>query len=93
MNIHKCSLSPLNSTKLKSIHIKRDKKRKIKVKIQWQENKCERIRTDLRKYVNLLYMYLVGSPFALITASIQRGMEVISLWHCCGGMVWKPRFI
>ncbi len=29
--------------------------------------------------------YLVGAPFALITASI-RGMEVISLWHCRGGM-------
>ncbi len=26
--------------------------------------------------------YLVGAPFALITASIWRGMEVISLWHC-----------
>ncbi len=30
--------------------------------------------------------YLVGPPFALITASIQRGMQVISLWHCWGGM-------
>ncbi len=30
--------------------------------------------------------YLVGAPFALITASIRRGMEVISLWHCRGGM-------
>ncbi len=40
------------------------------------------------KYVHLLYMYsiLVGSTFALITASIRRGMEVISLWHCWGGM-------
>ncbi len=35
--------------------------------------------------------YLVGAPFALITASILRGMEVISLWHCWGGM--KPRFL
>ncbi len=26
--------------------------------------------------------YLVAAPFALITASIRRGMEVISLWHC-----------
>ncbi len=26
--------------------------------------------------------YLVGAPFALITASMRRGMEVISLWHC-----------
>ncbi len=46
------------------------------------------------KYVHLLYMYiycictqyLVGAPFALITASIRCGMEVISLWHCWGGM-------
>ncbi len=30
--------------------------------------------------------YLVGTHFALITASIRRGMEVISLWHCWGGM-------
>ncbi len=30
--------------------------------------------------------YLVGAPFALITASIRRGMEVISLLHCWGGM-------
>ncbi len=30
--------------------------------------------------------YLVGAPFALITASIRHGMEVIRLWHCWGGM-------
>ncbi len=30
--------------------------------------------------------YLAGARFALITASIRRGMEVISLWHCWGGM-------
>ncbi len=30
--------------------------------------------------------YLVGAPFPLITVSIRRGMEVISLWHCWGGM-------
>ncbi len=30
--------------------------------------------------------YLVGAPFALITASIWRDMEMISLWHCWGGM-------
>ncbi len=35
--------------------------------------------------------YLVGAYFALITASIRRGMEVISLWHCWGGV--KPRFL
>ncbi len=33
--------------------------------------------------------YLTGAPFALITASIRRGMEVISLWHCWGGI--KPQ--
>ncbi len=30
--------------------------------------------------------YLVGAPFALITASLRRGMEVIGLWQCWGGM-------
>ncbi len=35
--------------------------------------------------------HLVGAPFALITASIRCGMEVISLWHCWGGV--KPRFL
>ncbi len=30
--------------------------------------------------------YLVGAPFALITASIRHGMEVISFWHCWGDM-------
>ncbi len=36
------------------------------------------------KYVHLLYMYSIlgRGCFALITASIRRGMEVISLWHC-----------
>ncbi len=40
------------------------------------------------KYVHLLYMYSIlgRGSFALITASIRRGMEVISLWHCWGGM-------
>ncbi len=30
--------------------------------------------------------YLIGAPFALITASFRRGMEVVSLWHCWGGL-------
>ncbi len=30
--------------------------------------------------------HLVGAPFALITDSIRRGMEVISVWHCWGGV-------
>ncbi len=40
------------------------------------------------KIVNLLYMYSIlgRDSFALITASIRRGMEVISLWHCWGGL-------
>ncbi len=28
--------------------------------------------------------YLVGAPFVWITASMRRGMESISLWHCSG---------
>ncbi len=28
--------------------------------------------------------YLVEPPFAWITASMRRGMEAISLWHCSG---------
>ncbi len=35
---------------------------------------------------SICIQYLVGAPFALITASIRRGMEVISLGHCWGGM-------
>ncbi len=34
----------------------------------------------------LCIQYLVGPPFAWITASIRRGMEAISLWHCSGVM-------
>ncbi len=30
--------------------------------------------------------YLVGPLFAWITASMRRGMEIISLWHCWGVM-------
>ncbi len=32
--------------------------------------------------------YLVEASFALITASIRRGMEVISLWHCWGYLIY-----
>ncbi len=44
------------------------------------------------KYVNLLCMHSIlgRSSFSLITL-IRRGMEVISLWHCWGGV--KPRFL
>ncbi len=34
----------------------------------------------------LCNQYLVGPPFAWITASMRRGMEEISLWHCSGVM-------
>ncbi len=37
-------------------------------------------------YTHIHTQYLVGAPFALITASIRHGMEVIRLWHCRGGM-------
>lgn len=30
--------------------------------------------------------YLLGNPFALITASMHLGIEAISLWHCAGVM-------
>ncbi len=30
--------------------------------------------------------YLVGAPFAWITAAMRHGMESISLWHCSGVM-------
>ncbi len=30
--------------------------------------------------------YLVGAPFAWITAAMRRGMESISLWHFSGVM-------
>ncbi len=34
----------------------------------------------------LCTQYLVGPPFAWTTASMWRGMEAISLWHCSGVM-------
>ncbi len=34
----------------------------------------------------LCTQYLVGLPFAWITASMRRGMESISLWHCSSVM-------
>ncbi len=34
----------------------------------------------------LCTQYLVGPPFAWITASMRRGMEATSLWHCSGVM-------
>ena len=37
-------------------------------------------------YVQLCTQYLVGNPFAEMTASMRCGMEAISLWHCWGVM-------
>ncbi len=34
----------------------------------------------------LCTQYLVGPPFAWITASMRRGMKAIILWHCSGVM-------
>ncbi len=39
----------------------------------------------------LCTQYLVGAPFAWVTASMRRGMESIGLWHCSG--VMKPRLL
>ncbi len=39
-----------------------------------------------RSLTFLCNQYLVGPPFAWITALMQRGMETISLWHCWGVM-------
>ncbi len=34
----------------------------------------------------LCTQYLVGPPITWTTASVRRGMEAISLWHCSGVM-------
>ncbi len=74
--------------------------RKCLVDVRGQRRMDRLVRDDRKLIVGLLESmficcictkYLVGAHFALITASIQRGMEVISLWHCWGGM--KPRFL
>ncbi len=38
------------------------------------------------KYVQCTRYLVFGPPFALMTASMRRGMEAISLWHCSGVM-------
>ncbi len=49
-------------------------------------HKTNKKKTFLVNNVVVIYcictQYLAGAPFALITASIRRDMEVISLWHC-----------
>ncbi len=61
-----------------------------KIRILYNINKKNDI---LNRNVRLLksmfismHSILVGPPFAWITASIRRGMEPISLWHCSGVM-------
>ncbi len=46
------------------------------------------------KYVHLLYMYSIlgRGSFCFNYCSIRRGMEVISLWHCWGGMEAQVSF-
>ncbi len=65
-----------------------------KIWILLKTNKKERIFRNLAllKSMNMKSMsmystqYLVGAPFAWITAAMRRGMESISLWHCPGVM-------
>ncbi len=56
----------------------------IKCKVDWNLNRNLVNCWPSRKYVHLLYMYSIlgRGSFCLITASIRRGIEVISLWHC-----------
>ncbi len=86
MSIFCCSLSVGNI----SLHFQTFISLLIAI-IQWDfslhkesyNSQCSTQRSDHPVW---LKWYLVGAPFALITASIRRGMEVISLWHCWGGM-------
>ncbi len=65
-----------------------------KIRILLKTNYKERIFRNLGqlKSMNMKSMsiystqYLVGAPFAWITAAMRRGMESISLWHCSGVM-------
>ncbi len=52
------------------------------IKKGYFKQKCQ----DSEKYSFLCTRYLVGPPFAWITAAMRRGMESISLWHCSGVM-------
>ncbi len=68
---------------------------KCLVDVKGQRRMDRLVRDDRKWIVGLLgsmfiyciwTKYLVEAHFALITASIRRGMEVISLWHCWGGL-------
>ena len=54
---------------------------KKKKKIKNISNKCK----ASEKYVHF-YALSTWAPFAWITASMQHGMDAISLWHCSGVM-------
>ncbi len=60
-----------------------------KIRILLKDQYKERIFRNLDQLKSMsMYstQYLVGAPFAWITAAMRRGMESISLWHCSGVM-------
>ncbi len=59
-----------------------------KIRILHKTNKKYILNRNVRllQFSFLCTQYLVGPPFAWITASMRRGMKTISLWHCSGGM-------
>ena len=65
---------------------------KIRILLKTQTKKGFFINVGQLKSMNMESMsmystqYLVGAPFAWITAAMRRGMESISLWHCSGVM-------
>ncbi len=68
--------TPISGFLNKLEYFKRPKKKKKKVWI-----------VDLQVSMFIYCMYsILGRGSFCFTASIRRGMEVISLWHCWGGM-------
>ena len=65
---------------------------KIRILLKTNTKKVFFINVGQLKSMNMESMsmystqYLVGAPFAWITAAMRRGMESISLWHCSGVM-------
>ncbi len=58
-----------------------------KIRILHKINKKDILNRNVRLLKSrfiLCTQYLVRAPFAWITASMRRGMETISLWHCSG---------
>ncbi len=72
------------------VHIKKNKHQSQQIRILYKTNKkngfSELSLLESMFIYCICTQYLVGAPFALITVSIRRGMEVISLWHCRGGV-------